>query len=322
MKRVLIGAMMAASLITTAAHAQTYNATGTERQAASNDMGMYQLTLEAFMKSQYYLHDTSKQARNVRGAFDTVVLAKGVPALVSPSGQIVEYSIRGKWYEIPSGSRYAVAYQTLGTSVGGSSTSGLDATVVVYDHKVINPNTPVINSSSEALQRFKDQSDIQRALYLSLADIAQSAFLVIRNKKMNKNSAVAYMSNQIDIQLADLLSIRYKNFEEIVMSSQMPGVEGTSYGAQCINNLIGRLVPCADANGNYIIPKQTKYVLGGFNEWTATFPDGVVIKNSYGSVDVSQNGRPWFSEAGIKGQKLSISGSSDRGSSTSQKRGE
>ena len=111
--------MIAACIIATGAQAQTYNATGSERQAASNDMGMYQLTLQAFRQSEYYLRSTGAQAQHVRWSFNKVILVQGLATLVSPSGQIITYTPNNvKWYELSSSGRFLM--------VGGESASAFN----------------------------------------------------------------------------------------------------------------------------------------------------------------------------------------------------
>ena len=98
MKKLFIIAMIATCLITTGAHAQTYNATGSERQAASNDMGMYQLTLEAFRKSDYYLHGDYYQAKMARWAADTSGQAGHPRAAARPPEAGLPISPGSRWY--------------------------------------------------------------------------------------------------------------------------------------------------------------------------------------------------------------------------------
>lgn len=326
MKKLLISAMIAACLITTVAQAQTYNATGSERQAASNDMGMYQLTLQAFRQSQYYLHGDFYQAKATRWAADTSIMSKNMPALVTPTGQIIEYPIgmpgvelqgRGqpikKWFKASSGSRFTELLGGFGSNVS----TPLPSPTFLFP---LMTKIEVTNTSTAALENFTNISLLQRALYLSLADIAENSFPVIRSNRMSRQSAVIYLVKQIDANLDKKIGSIFKQIQNIVMNSQMAGVDAKTTGATCYG-ADGDWVNCAAADGMYMVPQNTK-VVTGFNEWSATFPDGLVIKNNYGSVDVSQNGRPWFSESGIKGEKLSIAGSSDKGSSTSQKRGE
>jgi len=330
MKKLLIIAMIAACLITTGAHAQTYNATGSERQAASADIGMYQLTLEAFRKSDYYLHGDYYQAKMARWAADTSVMSKNMPALVTPTGQIIEYSIGApgsimigngqpikKWFKASGGSRFSELMG--GASFGASAGSPSQSPSPTFLYALMS-GTEVTNTSTAALSTFNNLALMQRVLYLSLADIAENSFQAIRRQRMNRGSAVTYLTKQIDATLDKSIGSKFKQINDIVMNSQMAGVDSKTTTPTCFG-VDGNWVSCAAADGMYTIPQNTK-VVTGFNEWTATFPGGLVIKNNYGAVDVSQNGRPWFSEAGIKGEKLSIAGSSDRGSSTSQKRGE
>ena len=325
MKKLFISAMIAACLFGTAAQAQTYNATGSERQAASADMGMYQLTLEAFRKSDYYQHGDYYQAKMVRWAADTVVMSKKYPALVTPTGQIIGYTIGmpgvgvlgigppvKKWFKANGGSRYTQF---------GKGDSGSESESPTFKYHSMT-NVEVTNTSNVALIDFINISVIQKGLYLSLADIAEKSFPVIRSQRMSRQSAVIYLIKQIDADLDKRIgpNLNFKEMNDIVMNSQMVGVDAKTVTATCFG-ANGNYEDCAAADGMYMVPRNTK-VITGFNEWTATFPGGLVIKNNYGAVDVSQNGRPWFSEAGIKGEKLSIAGSSDKGSSTSQKRGE
>jgi len=327
MKKLFIIAMIATCLITTGAHAQTYNATGSERQAASNDMGMYQLTLEAFRKSDYYLHGDYYQAKMARWAADTSVMNKNMPALVTPTGQIIEYSISApgstmggngqpikKWFKANGGSRFSEI--KLSQGLGPSTTQSPSPTFLYAQMSGVE----VTNTSTYALSTFNNLALMQIVLYLTLADIAENSFQAIRSQRMNRHSAVMYLTKQIDSNLDKSIGSKFKQINEIVMNSQMAGVDSKTTKPTCFG-ADGNWVDCAAADGMYTIPQNTK-VVTGFNEWTATFPGGLVIKNNYGAVDVSQYGIPWFSEAGIKGEKLSIAGSSDRGSSTSQKRGE
>jgi hypothetical protein len=323
MKKLLIYSMISACLITTFAQAQTYNATGSERQAASNDMGMYQLTLEAFRKSDYYLNPQSGQANNVRWAFDTVILAKGFPAIVRPTGQIIEYMVSSEervtnWVEADR-SRVGpgagiITYETAGQS--------LFTVVSTIPTNMSKGNQEILNTSTLALNTFVNLSNTQRSIFLTLADIAEKSFSVIRNKKLNRSAAVSYLSKQIDANFSVLVAGNFKAINNIVMTSGVPGqINGISMPT-CVNPIDSKRIYCTNKYGSFLHLTEAKLVPDGFYEWTAIFPGGLVIKNNYGSVDVSQNGRPWFSESGIKGEKLSIAGSSDKGSSTSQKRGE
>jgi len=321
MKKLLISAMIAACLITTMAQAQTYNATGSERQAASNDMGMYQLTLEAFRKSNYYLNAYSRQSDSVRFAVDKVILANGLPALVGPTGQIVQYEVeQGGWFRMNEGMKILVGH--LGKE-GAGEMAGYQMTYAVSPESYgarIDFSKPIRSTSDVALEEFNEVSNWQRAIYLTFADIAQKSFSNIRMQKMNRQASVNYLTNQFNLHFADELSANFKKYDQIVMNSQMPGIPAKNSPLYCLDR--EAIVRCGGRNMGFSTTPNTNVVLRGFNEWSAIFPDGLVIKNSYGTTDVSKNGRPWFSESGIKGEKLSIAGSSDKGSSTSQKRGE
>jgi len=275
MKKLLISAMIAACLITTMAQAQTYNATGSERQAASNDMGMYQLTLEAFRSSQYYLNPQNEPQRLVREAIDTSSFGVGKVILVNAAGQISP-----PWPD--SG-----PYRTEDTRV--------------------------------TLSKFIDAAKKQRIIYLSLSDIAEQSFPAIRSKKMNRKASVIYLRNQIDLNFQSRIEkyiVNEPNLTQMSSSTAQTDIGVGGYVLGCGTSV------CPPAVNQGWSSYGRKYAINGVYEWTAVFEDGSVLKSNYGQVDLSNRGRPWFSEAAIKGEKLSIAGSSDRGSSTSQKRGE
>jgi len=113
-----------------------------------------------------------------------------------------------------------------------------------------------------------------------------------------------------------------QNNIEVYSPRMTSSVPSTSTSEAGIRPRCG-VVECAPADGyGYLWVVNNNVVIGGINEWSAIWDDGIVLKSNYGQVDLTNRGRPWFSEAGIKGEKLSIAGSSDKGSSTSQKRGE
>jgi len=293
MKKLLIGAMITASLIATMAQAQTYNATGSERQAASNEMGMYQLTLEAFRKSQYYQDPQTQQARIVHDAIDKTNFGKGRVVRTLPSGQITQIKYDDsitpvmRWVQTP-----------------------------LYQNRSLK-DEDLIEDSQKTWNEFRQIATYQRVIYLSLADIAQSSFPVIRSKRMNRKLVIDYMVLQIDKGLQEIINKNDIQVEGLQMQSSVPSSDAGSAQPRCGG------VTCKPFNSNGTAAfNNNKLVLSGFYEWTALWDDGVVLKSNYGQVDLSNRGRPWFSEAGIKGEKLSIAGSSDRGSSTSQKRGE
>lgn len=296
MKKLLISAMIAACLIAIGAQAQTYNATGSERQAASNDMGMYQLTLEAFRKSEYYLNPQTRQAKIIHDAIDVTNFGVGRQVLILPNGQITSYK---------TGSTGNLIEVTKWKKSG-------------YSNKF---DASLIEDSALTLSEFNKTASYQRIVYLSFSDIAEKSFPVIRSKKMNRQAAVKYLSQRIDSELSDLI---VQNNIEVYSPRMTSSVPSTStLGAE--SGIAPRCgaVQCFPADGHgYVMVSNNNVVIGGFNEWSAIWDDGVVLKSNYGQVDLSNRGRPWFSEAGIKGEKLSIAGSSDKGSSTSQKRGE
>lgn len=289
------------------AQAQTYNQTGSDRQSASADVGMYQLTLQAFRASDYFNRPNIEQAKHVKWSVQKIILAAGIPVLAMQSGQIIPYQAQGDWYLIPEGAATLISSGQIMGNAKHMTPSQLRRDV------------SATQASVAILEVFYDTSNVNRALYLSLAEIAQKSFPTIRSQKMNRQQAVAFLSKQIDANLPGIFSSKYQQFSNIVMTSTAPGVDAQTREAYCVtrtNNF-----PCSPAQG-YDVPAGLKVVENGFNDWTATFADGVVMRNNYGQVDVSQNGRAIFSEYGIKGEKLSIGGSSDRGSSTSQKRGD
>ena len=293
MKKAIICAMTAACLITTMAQAQTYNSTGSDRQAASNDMGMYQLTLEAFRKSQYYLNPQTQQAKIVHDAVDVTSFGRGRVIRTLPNGQItlVKYPMSNapvkRWIQSP-------LYQRMDVK-----------------------DSDLIEDSQRTLDEFAEITTYQRVIYLSLADIAQTSFQAIRSKRMNRESAVNYIASQVDKNFQDLVSKNNIQGEYPQMQSSAPSSDASGAVPRCGGVTCAPFDSYATASFD-----NNKIVVSGFFEWTASWDDGVVIKSNYGHVDLSNRGRPWFSESGIKGEKLSIAGSSDRGSSTSQKRGE
>ena len=183
MIKVLISVIMAVASITTgAAHAQTYNATGSESQAASSDMGMYQLTLQAFRASDYLNRPNNEQAKYVKWAVEKVILANGFPVLATQSCQIIQYDAQGPWYLVPEGADILIA----GGQIMGNAKH--------MTPSQLRRDVSAKQASIAGLEIFYATSNVNRALYLSLADIAQKSFPTIRSLKMNRQQAVAFLS--------------------------------------------------------------------------------------------------------------------------------
>lgn len=172
-------------------------------------------------------------------------------------------------------------------------------------------------------QELIEASYAQRDIYLSLSMIAKTSFDEIKRKNMNRSQAVAFLSKLIDLKLLSLLN---KNDYEGLVNINT-NISGGGDG-NCIGDQSGA-ANRSKLNTKYQI--EYAYSTDGtglkssadfIRDYSANFDDGFILKSNSGSPDLSFYGQPWFSESGIQGQKLSIGSSSEKGSNTTQKRGE
>ncbi|AGG33022.1 hypothetical protein D521_0453 [beta proteobacterium CB] len=173
-------------------------------------------------------------------------------------------------------------------------------------------------------QELIDAVYAQRDMYISLSKIANSSFPIIKNGNMNRQQAVNYLSQRIDLDLVGLL--KKNDFEGTANIST--NVSGS--GEYCQGDIGDGLGLNRSAiNKKYQIEYPRSTELSGtkasadfIRDYSANFDDGFILKSNGGAPDLTFRGQPWFSEAGIQGQKLSIGSSSEKGSNTTQKRGE
>jgi hypothetical protein len=145
---------------------------------------------------------------------------------------------------------------------------------------------------------------------------------------MSRAQAVAYMTKQIDNQLESLIIANDYVGSVRINTNVKPG----EY-SQCLGD---QKYPLGPVNGKSREALANKYAIeytsstsgGGkasndfIREYTAMFDDGTVIKANNGTIDLFFRGQPWFADNGIQGVKLSIGSANDKGTNTTQKRGE
>lgn len=192
--------------------------------------------------------------------------------------------------------------------------------------------TPVMNENSRRLKTYSywvgqeliDASYAQRDVYISLSIIAANSFPAIKKANMNRSQATKYLSQQIDKELLGLLKKNdYEGGTNISTNVSGGGTgwclgDTKSYSNRPAINEKYQIEYAENTSSSSDMKSSNDFI----RDYSSNFDDGFVLKSSSGSPDLSYRGQPWFSESGIQGQKLSIGSSSEKGSNTSQKRGE
>lgn len=282
-KLAIFARMLCIVLFTNIANAQVYNQSASSRQTASADLGMYQITLAAFQASKFYAGRT-------------------------PLSQMVVSRVSK-------------------TTFGDEGCITVDGAGFPYPARDAN-GTEVKTYSYWVRKELQDSAYAQRDVYLSLSAIAKDSFETIKKGNMGRAQAVAFMTKQIDNQLEQLIIANDYVGGVRISTNARPG----EY-SQCLGD---QKYPSGSTNGKSREALRIKYPIeytfdtsgGGkatndfIREYTSVFEDGTVIKANNGTIDLIFRGQPWFSENGIQGAKLSIGAANEKGTNTTQKRGD